>query len=168
MSSAEPEVALVAPKDQLDYYDSRSIELSEAIAPLTAWNLMMAHPLPLMGAAFRARDAISSLFGVKTIGGFSGRAAKQVAVGDQLDFFLVEGVSPNALVLTARDHHLDVMTCLTVAGKRVTITASVVTHNAFGRAYMLPVGPAHKLIVRGMLRRLKAAVARGEAPAAAA
>lgn len=161
-------VALVAPKDQLAYYDSRSIELSREVTPIAAWNLMMAHPVPLLGAAFRARDAISSLFGVKAIGGFSGRAAKQVAVGDHLDFFLVEGVSPQALVLTARDRHLDVMACLTVDGKRVTITASVVTHNAFGRAYMLPVGPAHKLIVRGMLRRLKLAVDRGEGSVAAA
>jgi hypothetical protein len=42
-----------------------------------------------------------------------------------------------------------------VAERVVTVTASVVTHNAFGRLYMLPVGPAHRLIVDHYLRRVK-------------
>ncbi|WP_312808455.1 hypothetical protein [Agrobacterium cavarae] len=37
----------------------------------------------------------------------------------------------------------------------LTITSSIVTHNAFGRIYMLPVGPAHTLIINSDLRRLK-------------
>ncbi|WP_232281016.1 DUF2867 domain-containing protein [Novosphingobium nitrogenifigens] len=32
-------------------------------------------------------------------------------------------------------------------------------HNAFGCAYMLPVGPAHKLIVHTMLARLRRTLA---------
>ena len=46
------------------------------------------------------------------------------------------------------------MTCITTHDQRLTITSSVITHNAFGRAYMLPVAPAHRLIVWLMLRRL--------------
>lgn len=51
---------------------------------------------------------------MKRIGGFSGRQVEAVQVGDRLDFFLVEHVTPDMLVLTERDRHLDVMICLTV------------------------------------------------------
>lgn len=113
----------------------------------------MADPLPGLALAFRLRDAISARFGVKRIGGFSGAPVPVPKVGDHLDFFLVEAAEPGRLTLTARDRHLEVMICVT-GGTRLTITASVVTHNLFGRAYMLVVGPAHRLIVWIMLRRL--------------
>ncbi|WP_368733762.1 DUF2867 domain-containing protein, partial [Glutamicibacter soli] len=84
---------------------------------------------------------------MKKIGGFSAVPRSSIQVGEHLDFFLVEHVAPDILVLTERDRHLDVMTCISTLGNSVTITSSVVTHNAFGRAYMVPVGPAHRLIV---------------------
>lgn len=143
------------PIGDLDYYDQRSVVLPHSITPLEAWNLIMAGPQPILRAAFRVRDAISARFGVKRIGGFSGTPKDTVQVGDYLDFFLVEHVGPDVLILTERDRHLDVMTYISTAEKCVTVTSSVVTHNFFGRAYMLPVGVAHKLIVSGMLRRLK-------------
>lgn len=147
-------IQVLCPPAQLDFFDSQSVTLAQALPPLVAWNMVMAQPLPGMALAFRIRDAISARFGVQRIGGFSGRPADHVAVGDRLDFFLVEHASPEALTLTARDRHLDVMTCISVEGSRLAITSSVLTHNRFGRAYMWPVGPAHRLIVRWMLARL--------------
>lgn len=145
----------VQPMRDLNYYDQRSVELSVAISPLEAWNLIMAGPQPVLRAAFCIRDSISARFGVKRIGGFSGTRKEAVQAGDYLDFFLVEHIGPDLLILTERDRHLDVMTCISTKEKRVTVTSSVVTHNLFGRAYMVPVGVAHKLIVTAMLRRLK-------------
>lgn len=145
---------LLGPAETLSFLDSRSVTLPRALTPLEAWNAMMATPLPLISQAFALRDAISARFGVRRIGGFSGRKRDRVAVGDRLDFFLVEDVAPEALTLTERDRHLDVMTCISVQGTRLTVTSSVRTHNLFGRAYMLVVGPAHKVIVRSMLARL--------------
>lgn len=145
---------LRATKD-LQYYDTRSVQLSVAISPLDAWNLMTTGPHPFLRGAFWIRDAISSWFGVKRIGGFSAVPKHTVKIGDHLDFFLVEHEGPDVLVLTERDRHLDVMTCISTRERRLTITSSVVTHNLFGRLYMLPVGPAHKLIVNIMLRRVK-------------
>lgn len=145
----------VQPMRDLNYYDQRSVELSVAISPLEAWNLIMAGPQPVLHVAFRIRDSISARFGVKRIGGFSGTRKEAVQAGDYLDFFLVEHIGPDLLILTERDRHLDVMTCISTKEKRVTVTSSVVTHNLFGRACMVPVGVAHKLIVTAMLRRLK-------------
>lgn len=148
-------VHVLRPPDELDYYDSRSVMLARTVSPLEAWNIIMARPKPVLRAAFRIRDAISAIFGVRRIGGFSGRPTSEVKTGDHLDFFLVEHVGLDALVLTVRDSHLDVMTCISATGREVTVTSSVVTHNTFGRLYMVPVGPAHRLIVNGMLRRLR-------------
>lgn len=139
----------------LDYYDRRSVLLPADITALEAWNIMTAEPGMFMQLAFRIRDGISSRFGVKRIGGFSGVPRNTVQAGERLDFFLVEHSAPDVLVLTERDRHLDVMICLSITDRVFTITSSVLTHNTFGRLYMLPVGPAHKLIVNSNLRRLK-------------
>ena len=119
----------------------------------------MANPLPLLGTAFRLRDAIAARFGVRRIGGFSTGAVGQPQVGDMLDFFVVERSDPDALTLTDRDRHLDVMIAVVSHGCDFSITASVITHNRFGRVYMWPVGPVHRLIVRAMLRRLRRDIA---------
>lgn len=148
-------VRILAPLEQLDYFDSQAVTLAEPMTPLEAWNRLMAQPQPLLAAAFKVRDAVSSLFGVKRIGGFSSGPVNSVTAGDYLDFFLVEFVDDNTLVLTERDRHLDVMTCVSRDGCQIAITSSVIVHNWFGHAYMFPVGPAHKLIVRNMLNRLR-------------
>lgn len=140
---------------KLDYFDTQQIVLPREVSPLEAWNTIMGHPQPLLKRAFGVRDAVSSLFGVKRIGGFSGHRADAVMVGDKLDFFLVEHVDQNCLVLTERDRHLDVMTCISSQHQAMTITSSVRVHNLFGHLYMIPVGIAHRWIVRGMLRRLQ-------------
>ena len=148
---------LIAPRAALAYLDSQSVTLPAPITALQAWRLVMAKPLPGLRMAFWLRDAISARFGVAKIGGFSGAVADAPQVGDHLDFFLIEHIDNQVMSLTARDRHLDVMTCITVEGTQLAITASVVTHNGFGRLYMIPVAPAHRLIVWATLRRLRRA-----------
>ena len=152
-------IQVLAPVRELDFFDTQSVVLPRPVSPLNAWRILMARPKPIMNLAFKIRDAISSLFGVKKIGGFSGVVPERVQVGQMLDFFLVEHVSEAVLTLTERDRHLDVMTCISSSGQELTITSSVKTHNAFGRFYMIPVGPAHKMIVRQNLKELARAVA---------
>lgn len=149
------QVELVAPRGALDFFDQQSVVVPDPLTPLEAWTRIMAEPVPFMGTAFKLRDAISARFGVKRIGGFSGKPPGFVQVGDKLDFFLVETLSDTVMSLSERDRHLDVLTCVTCADNTVTITSSVKVHNWFGRVYMLPVGPAHRMIVKHMLRKLR-------------
>lgn len=149
------QIELVAPRGALDFFDQQSVRLTCPLTPLEAWTRIMADPLPLLGLAFRVRDVVSAQFGVKRIGGFSGEVRTFVQEGDKLDFFLVETVNDDVLTLSARDRHLDVLTCVTSVENTLTITSSVKVHNRFGWFYMLPVRPAHRLIVWTMLRRLK-------------
>ncbi len=149
------QIELVAPRGELDFFDQQSMHLPRALTPLEAWKRIMAEPLPFLSSGFKLRDAISARFGVKRIGGFSGEVRTFVQEGDKLDFFLVETINDNVLTLSARDRHLDVLTCVTCVEDMLTITSSVKVHNRFGWFYMLPVRPAHRVIVWAMLRRLK-------------
>jgi len=154
--TAPPQKAhLLAPVDQLDFFHSRSCTLSRPVSAFKAWEIIRSEPIPFLRQAFWVRDRISALFGVKPIGGISPARAIIPEKGDRLDFFLVEYISSDVLVLTVRDRHLDVMTCISVDEKTVSVTTSVITHNWFGRAYMLPVAPAHGWIVRRSLAGLR-------------
>jgi hypothetical protein len=148
-------IRTLGPISELFYFDSQCTRLSAEMTALTAWNAMMSEPLPLLKFAFQIRDSIASVFDVKRIGGFSGKPVAAVNIGDYLDFFLVEYVDDKCLVLTERDNHLDVMTCIIVEGQTLTVASSVRVHNLFGRAYMIPVGIAHRWIVRSMFKRLR-------------
>lgn len=149
-------VRVLAPVETLDYFDTQSVRLAQRVSPLQGWNLIMEDPQPLLSIAFKIRDAVSARFGVKSIGGFSGARKDTVSVGAYLDFFLVEYADETTLVLTERDRHLDVMTCISTQDTDLSITSSVQVHNLFGKAYMVPVGFAHRLIVKNMLSRLQA------------
>lgn len=152
---ADTKIRTLGPIPELSYFDIQRTQLSEETTALAAWNAIMSEPMPLLKFAFRIRDSISSAFNVKRIDGFSGKSVHAVNVGDYLDFFLVEYVDDGCLVLTERDKHLDVMTCIYVTDKMLSVASSVRVHNLFGRAYMLPVGIAHRWIVRRMLKRLR-------------
>lgn len=145
----------LAPLSDLDYFDTQRVELGREITPLAVWNLITEESRPGLQLAFNLRDRVSGLFGVKAINGFSGKTVESASIGERLDFFLVEYMDETTLVLTERDRHLDVMTCIATDLRWVSITVSVQVHNGFGRAYMVPVGLAHRWIVRGMLNRLK-------------
>ena len=152
--AATARIQILAPAKELDFLHTQSVVLPVPVTPLEAWNLMHARPLPGLKQAFWLRDIICACFGVKRAGGFSGRPHKNLRTGDKLDFFLVEALSDNLLTLTARDRHLDVMTCISCSGSVLSVTSSVKTHNLFGQAYMLPVRPAHRIIVAWTLKRL--------------
>lgn len=152
---ANSNARVLEPVSDLDYFDTQSADVGRVLGPLQVWNVIMADAQPVMALAFKLRDAVSAPFGVKRIKGFSGQPVETASVGAYLDFFLVEHIDPHTLVLTERDSHLDVMTCISTDGPLVSITSSVKVHNLFGRLYMLPVGVAHKWIVRRMLKRLQ-------------
>jgi Protein of unknown function (DUF2867) len=149
---------IVAPEDQLDFLHLGRANVTGIHLSADIWRLAMARPIPGLRQAFWLRDAISARFGVARIGGFSGNP-REVRLGEKLDFFLVEALDDQAMVLTARDRHLDVMISVTTTPSGpwtdVGITASVITHNRFGRVYMLPVAPAHKMIIGAMLKPMQ-------------
>ena len=154
---------LVAPPGELNFLHSGSTWVPSGLTAFSAY-LQITEKQPwLIRHSFAVRDWICRLAGVREIGGFlSPRPGTPPETGQKLDFFDVIGIGSEHLVLAAPDRHLNVYICLHMGPvekdrKRLHITASVKTLNLFGNFYMLPVAPAHRMIVRHMLDRFKTA-----------
>ncbi|RED52283.1 DUF2867 domain-containing protein [Aestuariispira insulae] len=150
---------LVAPKAQLNFLHSGSRLVPSDLTAFEAYLKVTEKQPWLIRQSFVIRDFICRLMDIETIGGFQEpRPAYAPAPGGKLDFFDVVESTEKRLVLAAPDRHLNVYTCFHLSrnadgSQRLTITSSVKTFNLFGRLYMLPVAPGHKLIVRQMLKR---------------
>jgi hypothetical protein len=155
-----PESRLVPRLAEASYHDAYEADLSDAA--LTA--------LQIARAAFRStpewvealvalRDRMVAPLGLKTVGRLGERLEAGEAPGEPFSIFHIESVDDDELVLAIDDAHLDVRLSFLKrrAGQGATyVIATVVeTHNRLGRLYMLPVGRAHKAIVRLMMRGLK-------------
>ncbi|MGE8062895.1 DUF2867 domain-containing protein [Pseudomonas sp. NPDC089547] len=151
---------LVAAPADLDFLHRDGISVSAPMTALQAYCAMTSDVPGWLATAFRLRDFVSRRFNVTAIHGFSSRSPERVpAVGEHLDFFRVEAISDQQLVLTSRDTHLAVMVSMDLGEQsdgrqRLSVTTSVKCFNRFGRLYMLPVGKAHGPIVRRMLRNI--------------
>ena len=158
---ADSGAVMVAPRECLNFFHQDWCPVPAGMTVLEAYCRMTGKSPRLLRAAFWLRDRISVFAGVRPIHGFASHNKNQVPVaGDSLDFFNVHSISDDELCLTACDRHLSVLVALQLdppAGENrfLTITASVKTHNVFGKLYMLPVAPAHGVIVRYMLKRLE-------------
>lgn len=98
------------------------------------------------------RDAIVSLFGVKT------SRQMQARRGERIGIFRIYSVSDDEIIVGEDDSHLDFR--LSVLRNReagphgsVTLASVVHCHNWVGRAYILLIRPFHKLIVQRSLAR---------------
>ena len=109
--------------------------------------------------AMAMRNAIVRQIGLKDVGPMMAPADKPAAdyrVGDRLGIFTIFGSTPDELLLGIDDSHLDVrVSVLKQGGARPSYVISTVVkvHNWLGRAYMLPVGRIHPLVVKAMMRR---------------
>jgi hypothetical protein len=77
---------------------------------------------------------------------------------NRIGLFPVLGETPQRIVAGLNDSHLDFRVVVDVAGsgagRRVTATTVVLTHNLVGRVYLAIILPFHRLIVRAMLRQI--------------
>ncbi|KZL19648.1 hypothetical protein PsAD2_01927 [Pseudovibrio axinellae] len=160
-TSSLPASTLIAPRSELNFFHVNTLKITSNPTALDVYRAMTNNPPRLLTLAFWVRDQISASAGIAKIKGFGAQQETlSPKVGDYLDFFLVEQIDDRQLALTSRDKHLSVMTTVNVdpitGGALVRITSSVITHNWFGTLYMIPVGPAHKLISAHMLQNVTA------------
>lgn len=100
------------------------------------------------------RNGGMRLLGMKDLGSLRAvQDASDPQPGQRLGIFTVQQCAPDAIVLEDDDRHLRVQLALQWQGDLLQIATVVHTHNAFGRLYMLPVAPVHRLIVPYLLRR---------------
>ncbi|MDX7987723.1 DUF2867 domain-containing protein [Xenorhabdus sp. 12] len=158
----ESGVLLLAKKDKLYYYSQQKVFTVQKVTAIDVYK-KMTNGMPLwLRLSFVIRDKISSLAGVEKIHGFSDKNPNEkFHVGSYIDFFEIIHLSDNEMCLLSKDIHLTVMISLNIVpnnnhkiGCIATVTASVITHNFFGKAYMIPVSLTHAGIVRTMLSKV--------------
>jgi hypothetical protein len=136
--------------------DSSSTALAiylKAISRTPAW----------IEGAMSIRNRVVSFVGIKDIGGFKSfdksKPAADYRVGDRVGVFTLQSMSDEEVVLADCDKHLDAKISARKTGTadRPTVTVSTVVHvhNALGRLYLVPVVPAHRIIVPAMMRLLE-------------
>lgn len=156
----DTDTPLIAQREELSFFHQADCRVPADMTAFAAYCQMTATSTLLLQAAFWLRDRISAWAGVLTIGGFTdSRPRQEPVIGDKLDFFEVVGIKADELCLSSVDRHLSTLLVIKLEHlsaniQKLTITSSVKTHNFFGKLYMLPVAPAHKVIVRRMLLRL--------------
>jgi hypothetical protein len=102
----------------------------------------------------RIRDGLIRHLGAQTSAAI--RAADDGR--ERIDFFPIISTHDDELILGEDDRHLDVRISLLVekdvnGPDRVVVTTAVRCHNRLGRAYLLAIGPFHRLAVKSYLRR---------------
>jgi len=156
-----PQHPLPDPAAGHDFYHADTAPVDADLSILQAYAAMTAYRPLWLRAAFAIRDGFCLAAGLQTIGGFGNRAMlENLRAGDRLDFFDVQHIGARQLVLSSSDRHLVVTVILHLdylpAGGRqkLSVVTTVHVHNLLGKIYMLPVKPAHGVIVRNMLNAI--------------
>lgn len=108
--------------------------------------------------AMAVRNRVMRWLGMKDLGRIAETGdAADPQPGDRIGIFTLLSVAPDQIVLGDRDRHLSVSLSLQLreeqAGVRLYCATVVEQPTCFGRLYMLPVDPVHRVIVPLMLRR---------------
>lgn len=159
-----PEPAsLIDQKIHLSYLDCQYLQCDPTLSALQIYLRMTKRQNKFVNGLFKIRDWISGHFGVSPIYGFDQHHNRDgVELGQDLDFFKIEGIDDTHLILARReDEHLEVMVSLFVErthhhSAQVFVTTSVITKNIFGKIYMVPVAMIHGWLVRAMLKKVRA------------
>ncbi|MGY4283462.1 hypothetical protein ACVWXO_002682 [Bradyrhizobium sp. LM2.7] len=135
------------------FIDAFRVEIGTAnLDARQACTRMVLHGPRWIDALVRLRNVLVTPFGLKT----SGEGAP--APGGLIGLFPVLSETPERLVAGFNDYHLDFRLVVDVSGtaarRQVTSTTLVQTHNLLGRSYLALIMPFHRLVVRGMMRRI--------------
>ncbi|QIO30868.1 DUF2867 domain-containing protein [Bradyrhizobium sp. 1(2017)] len=137
------------------FIDAFRVEIGAAtVNARDACTRMVLHGPRWIDALLRLRNILVTPFGLKTSG--EGAPAPHGVIG----LFPVLSETPERLVAGFDDSHLDFRIVVDVtrdaAGRQVTSTTLVRTHNLLGRTYLKLIMPFHKLVVRSMMGRIVA------------
>lgn len=158
-----PQGSLVAGVPFTDYADAFRIRLDPARFPnvdSVARAFVKTSP-SWIATLMHLRDTLVSVFGLKRSVDAPPSVADgvRIAPGDFVGFFRVLERDDREILAGEDDRHLDFRISFLYerdeSGAWMTVTTVVKLHNAFGRAYFVPVAPFHRLIVPAMLRAVR-------------
>jgi Protein of unknown function (DUF2867) len=160
------------------FYDAWSMPVGGPPRDALGYFLLAAASTPAwVNMAMTIRNKVVLAFGLKDLGALPpldpSLPTTAYQPGDRVGIFKLLQNTPAETLLGDNDKHLDVVVSLHVGPpladealdanvvtkhpsntRVITVSTVVHVHNRLGRLYMLPVTPAHRVIVPTMLRRL--------------
>jgi hypothetical protein len=139
--------------------DAYAVPLPEAATrdPETLARFLFAQQAPWVGRMLGLRDAVVSVFGLKTTRDLQ-RATESPPV-PRIAFFRIYEKDANEILLGEDDRHLDFRIAVrcepdaaSPGSRRLVVCTVVQCHNLLGRLYILAIAPWHRVIVRSGLR----------------
>lgn len=140
-----------------DFSDKHSIDCDVGeLSALTVYVEMSKITPRWIDHLMRLRNAIVSVVGIKDLGTLSavqGIDTDNITVGERVGIFTLIANEQDKVMLSDKDKHLDVVVTLEIDrnNHQIALTTAVSVHNLLGRLYLLPVIPAHKVIVPALL-----------------
>lgn len=159
MTTLPDESSLKDTYPHADLADAYSITIpSSATHDVRAWTrAVFGAPAPWVVKLLAVRDAIVSVFGLKTSRQLRDEGA--AAGADYVDFFKVHSSHDAEVVLGEDDKHLDFRVSILLRTRpwsneiELVATTVVRCHNLLGRSYLSIITPFHALVVRSNLKR---------------
>lgn len=142
-----------------DLADAYAVSLPDAALrnPEALARFMFAQQAPWVARLMAVRDAVMSMFGVKTSRQLERAPPSSVR---RVSIFRIYDQDADEILLGEDDRHLDfrvTVRCEPAAGnatgQQLVVSTVVDCHNRLGRLYILAIAPFHRLVVRSMLRR---------------
>lgn len=143
-----------------DFLDCYTVEIDRPDAPLEEVAQRLLTDMPCWTRSLLAiRDLAVTPFGLKTTSSLPTDATVRpsVAVGEPINFFRVQGIDENEIILGEDDRHLDFRIAVhrdRDRPSRISLATWVRTHNPLGAVYLRTITAFHILIVNSSLARL--------------
>ena len=152
-----PEGGLAAGFQGVDYADAYAVALSLSASARTLAEAVFASAPGWVAALMALRNALVRPLGlVATPSALRHAALRTNGTGERVGIFPILATTPDEVLLGLDDRHLDFrisIRTLDHGHERQGVVSTLVRfRGALGRAYFLPVRPAHRLIVPAMLR----------------
>ena len=159
-----PESAINARLAGAHFYDCHAIVVPDTgRSALSHFLTALAQTPSWVNTLMSLRNSMVQLVGLKNLGGLGefdpAKPDSAYRPGDRVGIFTLISNSPDEALLGDSDKHLDVVLSVSKGrleadgAVRVAVTTVVHVHNLFGRIYMLPVTPLHRLIAPAVLSR---------------
>jgi Protein of unknown function (DUF2867) len=161
-TSPPPESRIASLLRGSDFHDAWCIESSAVHSSALELFISAIQRTPKwVNACMALRNRAVALVGLKNLGHLSAVSAAKPASayrpGDRVGIFTLFESTFDEALLGDKDKHLNVVLSVHRSAVRgngqvlVTVTTVVHTHNTFGRLYMLPVKPMHRVIAPAVL-----------------
>lgn len=143
-----------------DLADAYAVELPDGASndPETLARFVFAQSPRWAGGLMRVRDALVSVFGLKTARHL--QALDADAMKERVGLFRIYRREPSEILLGEDDRHLDFRLSVLcsqesspASTRRLVVSTVVRCRNRLGRVYIFLIAPFHRLIMRASLRR---------------